>query len=230
MKKSLLRAAALALALIFASLASACGKKGENDRIAGKWTAPMELKSAIEAELAESGEALPKMDFSGIRAALILEFRQDGTYSACLDKAGLNAAIEEMVGRMIPAVKEAFRTELASAEGKQPDEIGEEELALYLGALNIGSWDEFADALAARINPDELAKRADRTGRFLLKDGRLYMSASTNEQPGEGGEYCLCELTENGLLLKAPGEASAAPAMFGDMLPVTFVRPAENEG
>ncbi len=178
------------------------------ETIIGKWQAKIDcaemMKESLEGD--ETTEMFASADFSGITMLLFMEFNEDGTYSLNLDKASGEDAMKQMASRMIPVFKEYLRQEYASAVSVDPSEVTDEELDSLLPSIGVESWDGLADMMMQEIDTDEMFSEANKAGKYLLKDDKLYTTDSVDEEATEQSEVDLYELSGNSLKIHSQSE------------------------
>ena len=174
----------LMLAMVIGAFAG-CGKKTDEELIRGKWAATIEFEKAMEAVLSESDADMFKdLDFSDISMDMNLEFKEDGTYAISVEKENAENAVKTMMERMVPALKEAIRTALAEGSGVDASEVTDEMMDSVLAYFGVDSWDAMAEVFMEQVDTDEMLKNINQTGKYLIKDGKLYTSTD-DKDPAE---------------------------------------------
>lgn len=226
MKKTFLRAAALTLVLVMAAaLFAACGQD-DGKLILGRWTATAEGGKYAAEDFEEYGEYLDGLDLSDITLKLYMEFKEDGTYTAEIDEESAKAAVDAMFERMKPAFADMMKKEMAESMEMDPEEMTDETFNSLLSMAGLGSMDDIFDSMKADMDPEEIFGDSSSSGKYMLKDGKLYMSDSPDEAADEETDCVSCKLTPATLTLDA-AENEEVPEGLEDMLPITFTKLGE---
>ena len=199
-------AVALMLAMMVTAFVGCGGKKSDNEKIVGNWETTIDFQKALEDSMdAEDAGMLEGLDFSGITMKMTAQFKEDGTYALDVDKASAEDAMKQMITQLVPALKELIRNEIASASEIEPSEVTDEQLDQVLAFFGAESWDALGDLFSAEMDVDEVVKNINTSGKYLLKEGKLYMSTTPDGDPAaeEGSEYTLTDKT---LTIKVPGD------------------------
>lgn len=215
--KKIRMARVLALVLMLAMVVCAfvgCGGKGGSKKtdaelIVGKWETAIDFGKVMDDAMKEAGEEaemLGDMDFSGITMKMNAEFKADGTYTMEVDKASGETAMKQMVEKLVPALKEAFRQQMAAFSEDPNAEITDEMLDGMLAMMGVDSWDALGDMFVQEMDADEMFKEANLSGKYLLKDGKLYMTTDADGDPAEeeGTEY---KISDKSLTIQTPQNA-----------------------
>lgn len=192
-KAGYLRAAAIAMALAaLLGVLAGCGKKsggsgGGNparDQIAGVWEATLDSDAVAEAVFAMISsddpsvlETLRGIDFSGVSVKLTAQFGEDMTYAVQVDDASAENAVDQVVARLLPVIRDMVRAELADRRGVSPEEVTDEQVDGMLPLMGVRSWDELGDTLLDNKNTDRLFRRYRSAGTYMVGDGTLYYAA-----------------------------------------------------
>lgn len=225
MKKiSLVRllAAVMTLALALGAL-SGCGKKnGENkpdpyagmpaeELVVGKWETKVEFSQLLNDTLTgENAGMFQNVSFSGITVTVNAEFKADGTYAMAADKTSVEDAVKQAGDRSVPALKELIRQEIAEGAGIDASQVTDQEVDAMLPIIGIQSWDELGDMLVETMDADNLLRNINRSGRYLYKDGMLYMTASDEEATVDSDAW-KCEVSGQSMTLHAEKVAKSTP-------------------
>lgn len=205
-KNRLTRVLALVLMLAVAACAFAgCGKKPE-ELIVGKWATVIDFQKVMEAGMdKDDAEVLAEMDFSGITMNMSAEFRADGTYATEVDKESAENAMKQMIEKLVPALKEMVRKEIADGGSMDPGDVTDEMIDQMLAVFQVKSWDELGDLFVQEMDPEKAFENADFDGKYLIKDGKLYLSHDAESDPAEqeGTEFSVNART---LTLKLQGK------------------------
>ena len=205
------RVLALAMALVMALALVACGgtksgpKKTDEELIVGKWETNIDFGKVMEDAMKEAGDEaqmLGDVDFSGITMKMNAEFKADGTYTIAVDKASGEAAMKQLVEKLVPALKEVFRQMMADQAGGQ--EVTDEMLDSALAMMGAESWDDLGDMFLQEMDTDEMFAETNKTGKYLIKDGKLYLAEGEDDPAeAEGTEY---KVSDKSLTIEVPQE------------------------
>jgi hypothetical protein len=89
----------------------------------------------------EDAEMLGDIDFSGITMKMAAEFKADGTYTTEVDKTSAETAMKQLVEKLIPALKEVFRQQMAALSEDPNAEVTDEMLDGVLSMMGVDSWE-----------------------------------------------------------------------------------------
>ena len=216
-KNHMTRILALALALILVLCTfTGCGKNSR-EQIVGKWATDIDFGSVMEKALAEeeqAAELFGDADFSGISLPLTMEFKEDGTYEVNVDKASGEKAVKQMADVMIPSIKELMRKELASTSGS---EVSDEELDSMLAMMGMESWEDFGDMVLSQIDTDQMFDDINATGKYMLKNDKLYTSGAVDEEATEESDAFLCEINGDTLKLSSQQDKADLPDFLKEL-------------
>lgn len=212
------------LAVVLGSFAGCGGKsvkKTDEELIVGKWETNIDFETVMEEVMkgSSNAELLEEVDFSGITMRMTAEFTAEHTYTVTVDRASAETAIKEMVNRMIPAMKNMIRKELAEGMGVTAEEITDEQVDAMLPYLGVDSWDALRDMLLENMDVDAMFKDSDISGKYMLKDGKFY-SANSGEVTEES-ESMRYELSGDTLVLHTEDTSDDMPEF---MKTLTFKR------
>ncbi len=222
MKKNVIRIAALAVLLVMtAALFTACAQKDEKV-ILGKWQTVVDFGSVAVDEMDELKEQFGDFDLSGITMTMFLEFSEDGTYNLSLEKESAEKAMKEMVERMKPAFENMLKSLIAEMSGVDVSAVTDEQINAMLTLMEVGSMDEFVNSMTEDMDTEEMLKDANKSGKYLLKDGKLYMSDSVDKEPADG-DLVKYELTPKQLKLDAENKDDV-PEELSALLPLVFTQ------
>lgn len=230
-KTSIIRLAALALAVLMAAaLFAGCTKKvTDAERIIGKWETEFDAAKAAQEALEESGEGYEGVSFSNIIIKLQLEFKEDGTYSSAIDEDSAKAAIDKLGEQMVPMIRQLFTAQIADALGVDASTLTDDDVLPYLSLFGITSYEDFAKMLTDEMKPEDLVADANMSGKYMLKEGKLYMSDSADEEATEESDVLAYEFAEDGTLKLNTAEGEEIPEGMEDMLPLTFTKIVEDK-
>jgi len=210
--KKIRMARVLAVVLMLTMVVTAfvgCGGKSNKtpeELIVGKWESVIDFQKVMESAMESEDDAsmLEGIDFSGITMKMGAEFKADGTYAVNVDKESGETAMKQMVEKLVPALKEMIKQEII-ASGTDASEVTDEMLDGMLAMFNVDSWDALGDMFIEEMDTDEIFGEINSAGKYLIKDGKLYLSQTADGDPAqeEGAEFTV---TDKNLTFKAPGE------------------------
>lgn len=167
MKKVL--ALVLSAALLVGLLAGCGGKTSDCDRLIGKWSTTQDMTDLFNLGLDES-DAGEELQVDKMEIVLVLELKDDDTYTLAVDRDAL-AETEE---NMRPQLEEGVIRYLTQMyPGMELEEI--------LAQVGM-TMDELLDEA---VPLDSLADLYDMAGQYMVKDGVLYLSDGLDEAPEE---------------------------------------------
>ena len=171
-------AAILGILLLFFFLARFEGAEPAQDPLAGTWRRSIDLteefREAARAYLSEArlGNTLDPSDYiTELQVTLLLEFREDGTYSIKVDESSYGTAKKNAED----ALEEAF-TDLLSMRGKEmgKSSVSKKEMEALFSRLTGKSFSEYLQENEIALIPtlDELEAQYNASGAFR-KTGEL---------------------------------------------------------
>ena len=224
MKKSIiLRAAALALAVVMTAVLFAACKPKDEKVILGKWETVADLSKLGGEELEQLTTEIGDIDLSGLTLKMSIEFKEDGTYATDIDKASADAALGTLIERMTPAITETLKKAIAESMGMDASSLSDEDLDSFMSMAGMGSLADFVGSITEEIDSDKLIEESTTKGRYLLKDGKLYTTDSVDEEVGDKADVVIYELSATELKISAENEDDVPEGMKG-MLPMTFTK------
>lgn len=223
-KTKIIRAAAILMLLAMAATAFVGCKKSDAKLIVGKWQTTVNIEKALGDELQEMTDELGSIDLSDITLTVNIEFKEDGTYTAGIDKASGQEAVDKMFAAMTPVITNMFKTQLAGELDMDPSEITDEMLneLLAQAGMPYTSIQGFIDYLKSDVDTDEMFNEAASEGKYILKDGKIYMSDSLEEEATENSDATKYEFTDATNLKLEPDNPDDVPEGMKDLLPLTF--------
>ena len=179
-----------------------CGKSGADDteKFIGTWNAKIDMTDLFNENfqqgMGESGDDLSGyFNIDKFELTMVFTFKEDGTYSMTVDKAGLNKTVDDLKDDLKDGLTTYFEDMIAENElGMSLDEV--------LGYLEI-SMDELIDASLGSDMIDGLVEAFEAHGKWKAEKGKLYTSESVNDDIDESG-YELYEFTSGGIKLSEP--------------------------
>lgn len=228
-KTSIIRLAALVIAVMMAmSLLAGCTKKvTDAERIIGRWETEFDAAKAVQEALANESEEYSGITFSDLMIKLRIEFKEDGTYSTAIDEDSAKAVITKIGEQMVPMIREIFTAQIAEALEVDPSTLTDDDVLPYLSLLGITSYEDFAKMITDEMKPEEIVADADMSGKYMLKDGKLYMSDSADKEATEESDVVAYAFSEDGTLKMDAAEGTEVPENMKDMLPLTFTKIVE---
>ena len=230
-KTSIIRLAALALAVLMAAaLFAGCTKKvTDAERIIGRWETEFDAAKAAQEALEAEGEGYEGVSFSDIMIKLQIEFKEDGTYSSAIDQDSAKAAIDKIGEQKVPMIRELFTAKIAEALEVDPSTLTDDDVLPYLSMFGITSYEDFAKMITDEMKPEDIIADANMSGKYLIKDGKLYMSDSADEEATEASDVVAYEFAEDGTLKINAAEGEEIPEGMENMLPLTFTKIVEDK-
>lgn len=228
-KTSIIRLAALVIAVLMAMpLLAGCTKKiTDAERIIGRWETEFDASKAAQEAIEDAGDEYEGISFSDLMIKLQVEFKEDGTYTTAIDEDSAKAAITKIGEQLVPAIRQIFVKEIAEALGADPDSLTDDDVMPYLSLFGITSFEDFAALMTEDMKPEDLVEDANMSGKYMLKDGKIYMSESVDEEATEQGEPVAYAFNEDGTLKLDAVEGTEASESLKDMLPLTFTKIVE---
>lgn len=201
----------LSFVLVLSLALCACGGGEKKETLTGTWTATIEMADALNQELTAGDPTMAEyLSVESFALPLVLELKEDGTYSMGVDTEAMTATMEKLVDELSVGMKEYLGAVLG-IEG-DVDEA--------LAAMGI-SMDELIDELKNEImNEDAYAEFASE-GNYKAEDGKLHLSDGLDNEI-DPEVYNTYELDGDTLTLDAGTEAEEDYAEF--MFPMTLKR------
>ncbi len=141
----------------------------EEKKLMGKWEATVEMKDAINEELASDGEGLEYLLVDSFKLKLVMHLNEDNTYSVYADESSAKEAFEGLRSEWIQGLKKYLEDEIK----KQGLDMTVEEVLNLSGTTIEAMLDE---AITDEVL-EEMLEDINLEGNFEAKDGKLYMSA-----------------------------------------------------
>ena len=225
----------LALSLLFSL--TACAKSGSGSFFGGKEGSTTEAPKPLtivgtwrytidfEQALASSGEsadlsALGAMGegfadlFKGLSMVVVLDLREDGTFTFSFDEASVKAAVDGMISKM----GEILPSLIASMSG-----MSEEEFMAALAEAGMTMEDLIQQSMA-QVNTEDITKElqaSSKEGTYRYQDGKLYLTGKDEEEKND--QYLVVELSANELKVVSASE-NVDFEEFKNFLPMVFTR------
>ena len=209
-KLTKLLALVLALALVF-SLTACAGKTS----IVGTWKYTMDYNKLMESMSEEEGtdaededmkglvDAMNKL-FEGLTMVIILDLKEDNTFTMSTDEASMKAANELIKERMPDFLKSMF---------------GEDGLNAMLGEGQ--TMDDLVNNYAEEFNTDDM-EMEETKGTYTYEDGKLVLTPEGEEAATMTVELSAKELKVTAIDAKEDDEDMMEA--FSKMLPMVFTK------
>lgn len=183
-------ALALSAALLVGLLAGCGGKTSDRDRLIGKWSSSQDMADLFNLDLGES-DAGEGLQVDKLEIVLLLELKDDDTYTLAVDKDALAVTKENMRPQLEESVI-GYLTQMYP--GMELEEI--------LAQVGM-TMDELLDQA---VPLDSLADLYDMAGQYKVKDGVLYLSDGLDEAPEENDDSNPYTLDGDQLTLLGAGD------------------------
>ena len=212
---------ALALAVTLLVALTACAGSRDAAALVGTWKYTMDFQKAMAAAgdagdvegLEELGDSFKEM-LDGLSMVMVLELKEDQTYSFYIDENSAKAAVESMMSKM---------TELMPKLVGEMTGMSEEDVMKALEASG-KSMDDLIEEFGGQVDTEEMLKDLKESaskGTYRFSDGKLYLTEEgTVENPAD---YAVVELAENELRITEVSESAQFDA-YKSLLPLVFVR------
>ena len=209
-KLTKLLALALALALVF-SLTACAGKPS----IVGTWKYTMDYNKLMESMSETEGtdaededmkgmlDAMNKL-FEGLTMVIVLDLKEDNTFTMSTDEASMKAANELIKERMPDFLKSMF---------------GEDGLNAMLGEGQ--TMDDLVNNYAEEFNTDDM-EMEETKGTYTYEDGKLVLTPEGEEAATMTVELSAKELKVTAIDAKEDDEDMMEA--FSKMLPLVFTK------
>ena len=209
-KLTKLLALVLALALVF-SLTACAGKTS----IVGTWKYTMDYNKLMESMSEEEGtdaededmkglvDAMNKL-FEGLTMVIVLDLKEDNTFTMSTDEASMKAANELIKERMPDFLKSMF---------------GEDGLNAMLGEGQ--TMDDLVNNYAEEFNTDDM-EMEETKGTYTYEDGKLVLTPEGEEAATMTVELSAKELKVTAIDAKEDDEDMMEA--FSKMLPMVFTK------
>ena len=210
-KLTKLLALVLALALVF-SLTACAGKTS----IVGTWKYTMDYNKLMESMSETEGtdaededmkglvDAMNKL-FEGLTMVIVLDLKEDNTFTMSTDEASMKAANELIKERMPEFLKTMFG--------------GEEKLNAMLGEGQ--TMDDLVNNYAEEFNTDDM-EMEETKGTYTYEDGKLVLTPEGEEAATMTVELSAKELKVTAIDAKEDDEDMMEA--FSKMLPMVFTK------
>ena len=209
-KLTKLLALVLALALVF-SLTACAGKTS----IVGTWKYTMDYNKLMESMSEEEGtdaededmkglvDAMNKL-FEGLTMVIVLDLKEDNTFTMSTDEASMKAANELIKERMPDFLKSMF---------------GEDGLNAMLGEGQ--TMDDLVNSYSEEFNTDDM-EMEETKGTYTYADGKLVLTPEGEEAATMTVELSAKELKVTAIDAKEDDEDMMEA--FSKMLPMVFTK------
>ena len=205
------------------TLLTGCGKKSDEEQIVGQWSAQVDVSALVKERVIDFDEAYEAADFDALTLSRRAVFNKDGTYTAAIAADGVTQLKTDIAQRMAPVLKERVRNELAKDQKVSPQNITDEQLDGYVGMIGQGNWETMCLNYVEMMSVEELFADDGFAGKYVLRDGRLYLSGAPDAEPGDGSWITPYKVDDRTLTLEN-GKADILPDFMGNAFPLTFTR------
>lgn len=162
---------ALSLCLILVLSLCACGAKED---LTGKWTSTINMAQAFNDEIAASDPAMAEyLKLETVSIPLVLELKEDGTYTMSVDPVGMEASMTKLAEDMVAGLESYFAAILAE-QGLQMD------VKEALAAMGI-DLDALATELSAELTSQESLSTYNAEGNYKADNGKLHLTETLDE-------------------------------------------------
>ena len=179
MKKTLSTLIAVLIVVCTVLALASCGSGGS---IVGKWAAKLDFEKALAASGEEAAQAISALgaDLSGYSVDLNVEFKEDGKYTASVDKDQLKEVMREMMNGLLDT--------LVSQMGISIDD--------YLQMAGYSSVDEALDAMMEQSGDSLNGMSAE--GDYTYENGTLKLGNSEIKAEVAGNKLTFTEIVKEG--------------------------------
>ena len=162
---------ALSVCLILVLSLCACGAKED---LTGKWTSTINMAQAFNDEIAASDPAMAEyLKLETVSIPLVLELKEDGTYTMSVDPVGMEASMTKLAEDMVAGLESYFAAILAE-QGLQMD------VKEALAAMGI-DLDALATELSAELTSQESFSTYNAEGNYKADNGKLHLTETLDE-------------------------------------------------
>ena len=162
---------ALSLCLILALSLCACGAKED---LTGKWTTNINMAQVFNDEMAAADPTMAEyMAVETFNLPLVLELKEDGTYSMTVDPTAMEATMNKLVEDMTVGL-EAYFAAIFAEQGLEMD-VNE-----ALAAMGM-DLDSLVAELSAELTSEDVFAEFSSEGKYKAEKGKLYMTESLDE-------------------------------------------------
>lgn len=206
-----------AMILCLAALCSfaACSREDPDNKAAvGTWLSDeIEFGEYLNESIAGAdAEMAEYYDFSGIKLSIEYSLNGDKTYAYSIEDS-CRTAYDEKVRAAVAEGAQAQFGALGTELNMTADEV--------LAATGYGSVVSFTDAMMESFGADAFSSGFERSGSWLMKDGKLITTDTPDESIAENGRYVLYTLDGDTLTLDVPDSYDGADSF---LYPISFTR------
>lgn len=195
----------LGAALLLGALAGCGGSKSASGAVLqGTWRAELDMADMLNEQLAASGMG-EFVNISDFDMALVLDLKDNGTYSMTMDEDALANSMEGVKDQLKAGITAYF-------EKVMPGQSVESALATV--GMNID------DLMDQALNVDNLSGSFKVEGQYRAEEGKLYLSSSVDAEPTSN--YVSCQ--QSGDTLTLDEGSTAAGGSMAQLLPMVFQR------
>lgn len=206
-----------AMILCLAALCSfaACSREDpDNESAVGTWLSEeIEFGEYLNESIAGAdAEMAEYYDFSGIKLSIVYTLNDDKTYAYSVE----DSCRADYDKKVRAAVSEGAEAQFGTL-GEELDMTADEVLA----ATGYGSVESFTDAMMESFGADAFSTGFERSGSWLMKDGKLITTDTPDESIAQNGKYVLYKLDGDTLTLDVPDTYDGADSF---LYPISFTR------
>lgn len=205
----------LVLALIFVASIASCAQKPDEELIIGEWEGEVDMSEMMMESFGdeEMGDYVDVKDF---KIKLIVEFNEDGKFTASIDKKSAEDAFEGFVDDMKKGMR-AYYEDMAEDSGSSVDDLFGDMGMTLDSYFDLMFGEEAVDAMIEGLTSEK------NEGEYKIEDGKLYMI--TEDEEFDKDEYTVYKLTSKKLIFEEiHGEEEEDGIVADKMLPITFKR------
>lgn len=177
---SILTAAVLLLGMVL--MLTGCN---DQKKLVGTWEAQLNLAQAMMDEMDLGEELGDDFTIEQFNVTMILELRDDGTYTASIEESSMKTAFEGLLTEMEGAMRTMMEKEMeSSGAGMSADEmLGL--LGMTMDELIRSLMDELRASLEEEAVINNSLEEAKTQGKWTAKSGKLYLSDEPDEAVSE---------------------------------------------
>ena len=170
-----------------------------SESIVGTWSGSADFTEALTASLAADPTVASYFNFSEFVLDLTMTFDTEGTCTLAIDAASARESVETIAQEMLDGMLKMITDLLQQMD---IDMTAQD----YLAATGI-SIEDLQEQLNAEWDVDELISKISQQGKYLIKDGKLYISDDLESDPEEE-DACPYTLASGVLTINAPEDAA----------------------
>ena len=221
MMKKFTKWMAFALVLTLIVALTGCANSKDAATLTGTWKYTMDFSKAMAAAgdaeemegLEELGDSFKEM-LNGLTMVMVLELKEDQTYSFYIDENSAKAAVDAMMSKMSELMPKLIAEMTGMSEEDVVKELEKEGK----------SMDDMLEEFAGEMDTEEMLKDLKESaskGTYRFADGKLYLTEEGEvENPAD---YVVVELEGNELRITEVSEGAQFDE-YKSLLPLVFVR------